>query len=104
MPNIEVNHGDLKKTAEEIRSYLEVQDQQMLMAKSAMNGLLAEWQGEDAMKIGTQWEKVNDIDSSAIRFRKSLRNYADAIEQCANEYKNAQIKVLNKAEIILLGL
>lgn len=91
MAVIEVNHQVLRDVASAINSYCFKQDIAMKEADRDIKMMLSsDWVGEDATEFGNKWEGVDDSDSTAAKFRKSLRNFSEALEACANEYQTAQ--------------
>jgi hypothetical protein len=98
MAYIEVDHSVLTEVAENIHSYCFSQDFQMRIADSEVkNMLVSDWIGADAQAFGGKWEAVDNKDSVAIKFRDSLKNYADCISACAKLYKTAQADSFNDA-------
>lgn len=98
MAKIEVNHQKLRDAAAAITSYCAEQDAQMRNADSEVKSMLsASWTGADAMEFGGKWEGIDADDSTTVRFRKSLEDFAKALGACAAEYQTAQENAYNKA-------
>ena len=98
MARIEVNHADLRTVASAINAYCTKQDSEMRSADAEVNAMLSkDWIGDDAHAFGSKWINVNASDSTAIKFRKNLKNYGETIAACAELYRNAQIDAYNSA-------
>lgn len=98
MAFIEVDHRKLREAAEAITAYCSVQDQEMRSADEAVKSMLSSgWTGADAREFGHSWEGVNDKQSTAVKFRESLEQYAECLSACADAYQNAQADSYNEA-------
>ena len=98
MALIEVNHSVLRSVAAAIDTYCTAQDKEMKAADSAIKSMLAtDWQGADAQEFGKKWAGVNVNGSMAMKFRDSLKKYSEALNSCADIYKNAQADSYNEA-------
>ena len=98
MSKIEVNHKKLREAASAITTYCTEQNRQMRDADSEVKSMLsAGWTGTDAMEFGGKWEGVDSDDSTTVRFRKALEEFAKALNACADEYQKAQEDAYNKA-------
>jgi len=95
---IDVNHRTLRALATVINDHCLLQEKEMKIADAAIKDMLTTgWLGSDASAVGLQWAGVNISDSTAVKFRESLKNYADALAACAEEYQSAQTKAVNAA-------
>ena len=100
--SIQVNHRVLREVAAEINAYCDFQDREMHAAKTAISSMLAgDWRGLDAQEFSRQWAGVNDRDSTAVKFRESLRNYATSLSICADLYQSTQADVVNSAGLLM---
>jgi len=98
MNTIEVNHRALREVAEAITTYCSKQDSEMHSADAHIKTMLAnDWIGLDAEEFGHKWEGVDDSDSTAIKFRESLRGFGECLVACADEYEKAQADAYNEA-------
>ena len=98
MAQIEVNHKTLRDIASAITTYCAAQDREMSSADTEIKSMLtSDWTGLDAQEFGGKWEGVDADDSTAVKFRKSLKSYGEALTACANEYQSAQEDAYNKA-------
>jgi len=98
MPNIEVNHRTLREVALAFATYCSAQDKEMRYADSEIKSMLSsEWIGLDAQHFGGQWEGVDEVGSTAVKFRESLKKFGENLDACAKEYQSAQEDVYNAA-------
>ncbi len=98
MALIKVNHKTLRNVADAIEDYCKQQDKGMKDANASVKVMLATgYKGEDAKAFKESWNKVDDKDSTAARFKDSLKNYAKCLRACANEYQRAQEDSYNQA-------
>lgn len=98
MAKIEVNHQTLRNFASEITAYCDEQNQQMRAMDSAMDTLFSTgYKGSDALALKERWDAVGAPESTAIRFRDSLKNYAEALNATAEIYRSAQESAYNGA-------
>jgi len=99
---IRVNHADLRSVARAIDTYCDAQDREMNTANSAVETMLSSsWRGPDATAFRNQWAGVHDRDSFAVRYRDSLRNYANALSASADIYRRAQVDTVNSAGLLM---
>ena len=99
MANIEVNHRNLRDVASEINTYCTTQNNQIRSADTEIKSMLAaDWLGFDAQEFGKKWESVDDNNSTAVKFREYLKNFADNLTACANAYETAQAQNYNDAK------
>lgn len=99
MALIDVDYRTLRNIADEIDEYCSTQDKQMRAADAAVKGMLsAGFRGGDADAFRSSWNKVDDEDSTAVKFRESLKNYANCLRACADEYQKAQEDSYNQAQ------
>jgi len=98
MAVIEVNHKVLRDVAAAVTTYCNAQDREMRSADSDIKSMLSsDWLGFDAQEFGRKWEGVDDNNSTAVKFRESLKNFGESLTACANEYENAQTSTYNAA-------
>ncbi|MBR4211406.1 MAG: hypothetical protein IKR84_03345 [Oscillibacter sp.] len=98
MAKIEVNHQAIRDFASEIAAYCDEQDRQMRAADSQMSTLFSTgYKGLDASALREKWDMAHAPDSTASRFRDSLKNYASALTDAAEIYRSAQEAIYNAA-------
>ena len=101
MAYIDVNHQTLREVAAAILAYCSAQDREMRSADAEIKSLLSSyWIGKDAMEFGGKWEGVDENDSTAVKFRESLKKFSENLTACANEYKAAQVDVYSAANLL----
>ena len=98
---IEVNHQVLKNVANAASTYCAVQKREMSSADADIKSMLSSgWTGADARAFGGQWEGVDASDSTATKFYNAVKNYGEALEACAQLYRDAQAKAYNRAQLL----
>jgi hypothetical protein len=98
MSIIEVDHSTLRYVSAAIHTYCAAQDREMKIADTEIRAMLSNgWIGQDALEFGRKWEGVNESGSVTVNFRESLKNFADALIACSNEYQSAQSDTVNAA-------
>ena len=103
MANFEVDHSHLREVAAAVNTYCTTQDSQMRSADTEIKSMLtADWLGLDAQEFGKKWEAVDDSNSTAVKFREYLKNFADNLVSCANIYEGAQSQNYNDAKWLQL--
>ncbi len=101
MAIIEVNHQALRSLAQAIDTYCETQNRQMAQVDGQVQQMLdSEWLGPDALEFGGKWESVDGADSTAVKFRESLKRVSEALTACAGTYQKAQEDIYNLASIL----
>ena len=99
---IEVNHRTLRDVATAINTYCIAQNKEMRSADTEIQLMLVSgWLGMDADEFKRKWAGVNANDSTAVKFRESLKNYGECLVACANEYENAQVDSVNAAGLLM---
>lgn len=98
MARIAVNHKNLCTVAQAIKTYCTQQDSYMSQADNAVQSMLSQgWQGDDALSFSERWNGVQNKDSTTIRFRDNLLQYAKALNASAEQYQKAQEAVYAQA-------
>jgi uncharacterized protein YukE len=98
MSCIEVNIDVLHSVAKAIDDYCDTQDLRMeSVDRDVRSMLIFGWVGKDAREFRDKWDGVNSDGSTAVLFRESLKDYAEALVACAEEYRTAQVDSVNAA-------
>ena len=98
MAKIEVDHQYLRTLAEEIEDYCKLQNREMRAADTGVKAMLAsDWNGQDALEFASKWEKVDDANSTTVRFRDNLQHFSEALAASADQYQRAQEDSYNQA-------
>lgn len=97
MAYIKVDHSKFEGTAKAIDDYVNTLNKKMKSAQSEVSNLSATWQGLDYNQFKTEFNKVDNADSTHVQMTKSLTNYAKYLRYAANKYKDAQSRAVNRA-------
>lgn len=97
MAYIKIEHSKLNAAASEVEDYVALMKDRMSNAKGEVDTLSSNWQGADFMQFKTRWNKVTGNDSTYFRMLQSLESYAQYLRYAETQYKNAQIKAINRA-------
>ena len=101
MAKIEVNYLNLREYAIRIDDHCDLQNQQMANANNAVKSVVgSEWYGEDAAEFNAKWNTLDDPDSTTVKLRESMKNYADALRACAQAYQSAQEDLYNQSVLL----
>jgi len=96
--SIDVDLNALRSTADHIDAFCDTLNDEMGSANKAVVAMLkGHWTGLDATEFGNHWDLIFANSSNTIRFRESLRNYANALRACVQLYESTQAMVLNSA-------
>ena len=95
---VDVNLTQLRRTADRIDTYITAQDRHMNSANDGVTTMLGNgWSGQDATAFGEEWAGAMANDSTSVRFREFLRNFANGLRESANLYQRAQEDIRNQA-------
>lgn len=98
---IEVNHQVLKNVADASSTYCAAQEREMSSADQEVKSMLGSgWTGPDAQAFGIQWEGVDASDSAATQLYNAMKSYGEALQACAELYRDAQAKAYNRARLL----
>lgn len=101
MPIIDVNHQALRTMAKAIDTYCDTQNTKMSQLDTQVKQmLLSDWTGPDALEFSGKWEGVDGADSTAVKFRDSLKKVSEALTACAGTYQKAQEDIYNLASLL----
>lgn len=101
MALIKVNYQVIRDFANNIDDYCDLQDRKMAAVDAQVQDVLgAEWFGLDTAAFGQKWADVDASDSTAVQFRDSLRDYAEALRSCAQQYQSAQEDIYNLSSLL----
>ena len=98
---IEVNHQVLKNVADAASTYCSTQKREMSSADQEIKSMLGSgWTGSDAQAFGGKWEGVDASDSTTTQFYNAMKSYGEALQACAELYRDAQAKAYNRAQLL----
>lgn len=100
MAYIKVDRIQLHQTADHIDAYIRKTEKHMQSVDSAVVSLGAAWQGKDYAQIYKEWNEINGKGSTTEKMLSTLKNYANAIRESENKYKDAQARAMNRAAIL----
>lgn len=97
MAYIKVDHSKFESAATEVDKYTTLLKNQMKSAQGEVTNLSSNWQGGDFSQFKTEFDKVDNRDSTHSKMVKSLDSYADFLRYASSQYKSAQIRAVNRA-------
>ena len=97
MAYIAVNRDKLTETAKAVENYSVTLKRKMQEAGNDVKALSASWEGKDFRQFTQQWEKATGGDSVYTKMVKALDSYAKYLRYAEAQYKDAQIKAINRA-------
>lgn len=97
MAYIKVDYSKFETAASAIDTYIKQLKTKMSQADKEVLTLATNWQGGDSTQFKTQWKKVTSNDSTYAQLIKSLESYAKYLRYAAKQYKDAQVKAVNRA-------
>lgn len=97
MAYIKVDHSKFESAATEIDNYTALLKKQMKFAQGEVTTLSSNWQGGDFTQLKTEFDKIDNSDSTHSKMIKSLESYSAFLRYASSEYKNAQIRAVNRA-------
>ena len=97
MAYIKVDHSKFESAAVAIDDYLTLMKNKMNNVQGEIALLESTWQGADFNQFRTEFNKVDDSDSTHTKMVKSLESYSRYLRYAAEKYKNAQSKAINRA-------
>ncbi len=97
MAYIKVDHSKFATAASEVESYVETMRSNMNSANREVNTLAQSWQGADYTQFKTQWDKVDNENSTHTQMLKSLESYGRFLRYASSQYKEAQNRAVNRA-------
>lgn len=95
MAYIKVDHSKFESTASEVDKYVDFMKKTMRNIQEEVNMLT--WKGADAEQFKSEFNKVNNEDSTHTQMVKALETYARYLRFVANKYKAAQANAVNRA-------
>jgi uncharacterized protein YukE len=98
---IRVDHSEFKKTAQEMRNLIQEYDSTMKQVYEELHSIgLISFAGNDGKYYANSVDSFTGADSACEQMKKFLNSFADFLENAAEEYKDAQGDVVNKANSI----
>lgn len=98
---IEVTHSRLKNSVKDVENYVNTMRKFMNSTGDKVNDLVSkDWKHDDALEFKSQWLKHNDPSSVTYRMRATLSCYANSLKYAEEEYKKAQSRAINRANML----
>lgn len=100
MAHIKVNHSKFESAARTIDGYISSHKKKMKQIDQSVVSLGTSWQGTDYNQMKIEWGQINASGSTSDNMLKSLQNYADALRNAGEKYKQAQARAINRANTL----
>lgn len=97
MSYIKVDHSKFEAAASATEKYVDLLKKSMNNVQGEVTTLSSSWQGSDFVQFKTEFDKVDNEDSTHVQMLKSLESYAKYLRYAANKYKDAQARAVNRA-------
>lgn len=97
MAYIKVDHSKFEGAAAAVDTYVTTLKNKMRSAQGEVSALSSTWQGSDFTQFKTEFNKVDDSDSTHTQMVKALESYSKYLRFAANKYKDAQARAVNRA-------
>ena len=97
MAYIKVDHSKFDSAASAVEEYIDFMEGRMNSVQEEITTLSSSWQGTDFIQFKTEYDKVDNDDSTYVQMKKSLESYAKYLRYAANKYKDAQARAVNRA-------
>lgn len=97
MAYIKVDHSKLETAASAVDSYVTLMKNKMHSAQDEVTILSSSWQGSDYTQFKTEFDKVDNKDSTHAQMVEAMESYAEFLQFAANKYKDAQARAVNRA-------
>ena len=97
MAYMKVNHSKFESAASAVDGYVTLMKNKMRSAQGEVTTLSSSWQGSDFTQFKTEFDKVDNEDSTHTQMVKAMESYAKYLRFAANKYKDAQARAVNRA-------
>lgn len=97
MAYIKVDHSQFEKTAAQIDKYVELLRDKMKRSQGEVTTLAATWQGADYTQFKSQFDQVDNGQSTHTQMVKALESYSKYLKAASAKYQEAQTKAVNRA-------
>ncbi len=97
MSYVKVDYSQLASTASVIDEYVSTMKTEMTNANTEVAGLSSKWSGEDYTQFKSQWDTVDNSDSTHAQMISALESYSNYLNYAAGKYKTAQSSALTRA-------
>lgn len=100
MAYIKVDYYALFEAADRISEYISKYKNSMNKMNSAVVFLSQSWREADFEQLQLKWNEIGSPDSTSGKMLQSIQSYSDSIREAANKYKEAQIRAIDRANIL----
>lgn len=98
---IKVNHNELTSTAKLVEEYISASKKRVKTMSNGVDSLKrVAWVGTDYDQLASKWDGVNSKGAVYYNFNKNLEAYADYLNYSAEQYKKAQSRAVNRANLL----
>ena len=97
MAYIKVDHSKFENAASAVDSYVGLMKSKMRSAQGEITTLSSSWQGSDFTQFRTEFDKVDNSDSTHDKMIKALESYSKFLRYAGGRYKSAQSKAVDRA-------
>jgi len=100
MAYIKVDYSKLEKTASAVENYVKLMKKNMRKAQAEVTTLSSSWQGSDYIQFKTEFNKVDNANSTHSQMVKTLDSYSKYLRFAAGKYKGAQDRAMSRANAL----
>lgn len=97
MAKIKVDHSKFESAASEIEDYVDILKKKMNGVQGEVNNICSAWQGSDFNQFKTEFDKLDNGDSTHTQMVKALESYAKYLRFAAKKYKETQAGAIDRA-------
>lgn len=100
MAYIKVDRKMMLNTADQVDAYVAKITANMIMIDATVESVSNDWVGEDYNQFKNEWNEINSSGSTTHKMKVALKNYANAIRDASDLYKEAQARAFNRSEAL----
>ena len=97
MAYIKVDHSKFESAASAVDDYVTLMKNKMRSVQGEVATLSSSWQGSDFNQFKTEFDKLDNGDSTHTQMVKALESYAKYLRFAAKKYKETQAGAINRA-------
>lgn len=97
MAYIKVDHSKFEGAASAVDGYVTLMKNKMHSIQGEVTTLSSSWQGSDFTQFKTEFDKVDNEDSTHTQMVKAMESYVKYLRFAAKKYKDAQARAINRA-------
>ena len=100
MSYIKVNYQKLVIAAEKIKDYVLKFERNMKYIEDSVFELNENWKGQDYDAFKIYWKEIYSAKTPSDMTKISMEKYAEALRESAEQYREAQIRAINRANTL----